>query len=109
MQQVNKLLKTQKFNTLKTKVNISEKKIPDVTALIHINQFNTDKQNMEKKMEIKKTDNDAKTRKENNNNKSLGFNYSRIQQLDGENFTASLKQENVATKNNIADLVKNRF
>ena len=31
-----KLLKTQKFNTLKTKVNNLEKKIPDATTLIHI-------------------------------------------------------------------------
>ena len=30
-----KLLKTQKFNTLKTKVNNLEKKIPDATNLIH--------------------------------------------------------------------------
>ena len=32
-----KLLK-KKFNTLKTKVNKLDKKIPDVTTLIHINQ-----------------------------------------------------------------------
>ena len=38
-----------KFNTLKTKVNSSEKKIPNATTLIHINQYNTDKQNLEKK------------------------------------------------------------
>ena len=38
-----------KFNTLKTKVNSLEKKIPDATTLIHINQYNTDKQNLEKK------------------------------------------------------------
>ena len=43
-----KLLK-KKFNTLKTKVNSLEKKIPDATTLIHINQYNTDKQNLEKK------------------------------------------------------------
>ena len=43
-----KLLKT-KFNTLKTKVNNLEKKIPDTTTLILINQYSTDKQNVEKK------------------------------------------------------------
>ena len=44
----NEVVKNTKFNALKTKVNISEKKIPDVTTLIHINQYNTDKQNLEK-------------------------------------------------------------
>ena len=42
-------LKTQKFNTLKTKVNNLEKKIPDATTLIHINQCNTDKQTLDRK------------------------------------------------------------
>ena len=40
-----------KFNTLKTKVNKFDKKIPDATTLIHINQYNTDKQNLEHKNE----------------------------------------------------------
>ena len=35
-----------------TKVNSSEKEIPDATTLIHINQYNTDKQNLEKKMKM---------------------------------------------------------
>ena len=39
----NEVVKNTKFNTLKTKVNNLEKKIPDATALIHINQYNTDK------------------------------------------------------------------
>ena len=42
-----KLLKIQK--TLKTKTFRLEKKIPDVTNLIHLNEYNTDKQNLEKK------------------------------------------------------------
>ena len=42
----------QKFNTLKTKVNNLEKTIPDLTTLILISQYNTDKQNLEKKMEM---------------------------------------------------------
>ena len=46
----NKVGKNTKFNTLKTKVNSLEKKIPVTTALIHINQYNTDKQNLEKKI-----------------------------------------------------------
>ena len=37
------------MNTLKTKVNNLDQKIPDVTTLIHINQYNTVKQNVEKK------------------------------------------------------------
>ena len=36
-------------NTLKTK---SDRKVPDVTTLIHINQYNTDKQNLEEKLMI---------------------------------------------------------
>ena len=39
----NEVVKNTKFNTLKSKVNNSEKKIPDTTNLIHINQYNTDK------------------------------------------------------------------
>ena len=51
------VFKNTKFNTLKTKVNSLEKKISDTTTLIHINEYNTDKQNLEKKLEmlIKKT------------------------------------------------------
>ena len=45
----NEVVKNTKFNALKTKVNSLEKKIPDATTLIHINQYNTDKQNLEKK------------------------------------------------------------
>ena len=45
----NEVVKNAKFNTLKTKVNSLEKKIPDATTLIHINQYNTDKQNLETK------------------------------------------------------------
>ena len=33
-------------------MNNLEKKIPDATTLIHINQYNTDKQNLEKKIEV---------------------------------------------------------
>ena len=40
--------KDTKFNKTKTKVNNLEKKIPDATTLIHINQYNIDKQNLEK-------------------------------------------------------------
>ena len=41
-----KLLKTQN-----SKVNNLEKKISDATALIHINQYSTGKQNLAKKIE----------------------------------------------------------
>ena len=44
-----KVVKKRKFNTLKTKVYNLEKKIPDATTLIRINQCNTDTQNLEKK------------------------------------------------------------
>ena len=42
------VVKNTKFNKLKIKVNSLEKKIPDATTLIHINQYKTDKQNLEK-------------------------------------------------------------
>ena len=45
----NEVVKNTKFDTLKTKVNDLEKKIRDVATLIHINQYNTDQQNLEKK------------------------------------------------------------
>ena len=45
------VVKNTKFNTLKTKVNNLENKIPDGTTLVHINQYNGDKQNLEKKYE----------------------------------------------------------
>ena len=41
----NEVIKNSKFNTLQTKLNI-----PDATTLIHLNQYNTDKQNLEKKI-----------------------------------------------------------
>ena len=44
-----KLLTNTKLNTLEAKVNNLENKIPDATSLIHINQYNTNKQNLEKK------------------------------------------------------------
>ena len=40
----NEVVKDTKFNTLKTKANNLEKKIPDGTTLIPVNQYNTDKQ-----------------------------------------------------------------
>ena len=47
----NELAKNIKFSTLKVKVNNLEKKnIPDTTTLVHINQYNTDTQNLEKKV-----------------------------------------------------------
>ena len=47
----NEVVKITKFNTLERKVNSSEKKVADATTLIHINQYKTDKQNLEKKIE----------------------------------------------------------
>ena len=48
----NEVVKNAKFNTLKTKVNSLEKKIPNATTSIDINQYNTDKQNFKKKLEM---------------------------------------------------------
>ena len=47
----NEVVKNTKFNTLKTKINDLEKKIPDATTLIHINQYRINKQNLEKEIE----------------------------------------------------------
>ena len=44
------IVKNRKFNTLKTKINKLDKKIPDATTLIQINKYNTDKKNFEKKI-----------------------------------------------------------
>ena len=46
----NEVVKSTKFNTLKTKINSLEKKIPDATTLVHINLWNIDKHNLEKKI-----------------------------------------------------------
>ena len=45
----NEVVKNTTFNTLKRKVNNLEKKIPDATTSIYKNQYNTDKQYLEKK------------------------------------------------------------
>ena len=44
----NEVVKNTKFNTLKTKVNSLEKKIPDALNIIYMDQYNRDKQNLEK-------------------------------------------------------------
>ena len=45
----NEVVKNAKFNTLKKKINSLEKKVPDATTLIHINQYNKNKQKVDKK------------------------------------------------------------
>ena len=50
----NEVVKNTKFNTLKIKVNNLGWKTPDANTLIHINQYSTDKQNLEKKLKILK-------------------------------------------------------
>ena len=44
----NEVFKKTKFNTIKTKVNNLEKRIPDAATSVCINQCNTGKQNLEK-------------------------------------------------------------
>ena len=46
----NEIVKNTKFNTLKTKVNELVKNITEATILIDINQYNIDKQHLEKKI-----------------------------------------------------------
>ena len=48
----NEVVKNIKINTLKTIVNNLEKKLPDATTLIHINQYNTDAQILERKSKL---------------------------------------------------------
>ena len=45
-------VKNIKFDTLKTKINNLEEKIPYATVLIHTNQYNTDKYNLDKKVRV---------------------------------------------------------
>ena len=45
----NELVKNKKFSKLKTKLNSLEKKIPDATTFIQINQYNTGKSFFAKK------------------------------------------------------------
>ena len=44
------VVKKTKFNTLNTKAKDLGRKVPDETTLIHIDQYNTDKQNLKKKL-----------------------------------------------------------
>ena len=48
----NEVVKSIKFNTLETKVNSLEKKISDATILNYINQYNTVKPSLEKKLKM---------------------------------------------------------
>ena len=47
----NKVIKKTVYDKIKTNVNNLKQKIPDTTTLNHINQYNTDKQNLEKEIE----------------------------------------------------------
>ena len=46
----NEVVKNTKFSTQKTEVTNLDKKIPDATTLIHINKYNKDNKNLEKKI-----------------------------------------------------------
>ena len=107
----NDVVKNTKFNTLKTKVYSLEKKIPHATKLIHINQYNTDKQNLDKKMEmlIKILDTSGlvtttvlNTKISDVENKILSHDKyittPEFNKLTAENFAARLKQANLVTK-----------
>ena len=47
----NKVIKKTVYDKIKTNVNNLKRKIPDTTTLNHINQYNTDKKNLEKEIE----------------------------------------------------------
>ena len=44
------VVKNKNISTLNTKVNSLEKEIPDLNTLFQINQYNIDKQNLQKKI-----------------------------------------------------------
>ena len=48
----NEVVKNTKFNTLNTKVYNLHQKISAASTFIHINEYNTDKPNLEKKIEM---------------------------------------------------------
>ena len=82
------IVKNRKFNTLKTKINKLDRKIPNATTLIQINQYNADKKSFEKKI----VDVDKK-----------------IPSLSGLMTTTVLNSKIIAIKNkipNVSDLVK---
>ena len=45
----NEVVTNKDFSTLKAKINNLKKKVPETTTLVDISQYNTDKQNLEKK------------------------------------------------------------
>ena len=47
----NQVVLNTKFKTLKKEIRNLERTIPDATTFFHINQYNTDKQNLEKNVE----------------------------------------------------------
>ena len=103
------VFKNTKLNTLKTKVNNLGKNIPDVTTLIHINQYNTHEQNLGKKLEmlIKKIPDTSGLvtttvlNSEVENKIPHHAKYITTQEFNNlivENFAARLKQPNLVTK-----------
>ena len=48
----NEVVKNTKFSTLETEVNRLDKIILNAITLTHINQYNTDKQNLDKKIRM---------------------------------------------------------
>ena len=48
----NEVIENTKLNTLNINVNKLDKKIPDATALIYVNQYRAGNQNLEKKNDM---------------------------------------------------------
>ena len=117
---------------MKTKINKLDNKVPDATTLIHINQYNTDKQNLEKKTgdvdkkyqklvvtTVLNTINSGLTKKTDYNTKISEINKKifdhnhhkyittgKFNKLMADNFAARLKQASLATKTDIDDFVE---
>ena len=118
---LNYVFKNTKFNTLKTKANCLEKKFFGATTVIHINQYNTDKQNLKMKIEdvenkISDTSSLVTTAVLNakiievenkipNDNKYITS--PEFNKLTAESFEARLKQANLVTKTDFDNKLTN--
>ena len=108
----NELVKKSNINILEIKVNNLEKKIVDGTIIIHINQYNTGKQNLERKIGyadrripypsglLTTTVLNTKISEVHNKipNHDKYITTPELNKLTTENITARLKQANLVTK-----------
>ena len=93
----NEVVKNTKFSTQKKEVTNLDKKIPDATTLIHINQYNKDNQNLEKKIgDVYKKITDTSGLVTTTILKKITT--QEFNKLTAENFTARLKEADLVSK-----------